>query len=131
MRSSLELLARKKPAHHAGQPTLHLFMRPANSPVAQTAPVPAPHRLSAFCVGVIRRFFRASSSIEDPSRGYSIKERTQSNEGRGVDGWAARCRAERRRARRNGSAEKILRVTARGLPTNGRRQGLALFEREQ
>jgi hypothetical protein len=38
--------------------------------------------------------------------------------------------AERRRARRDGSAAKIVRVTAPGRPTNGRRLGLALFERE-
>ena len=38
--------------------------------------------------------------------------------------------AERRRARRNGLAAKIVRVTAQGMPTNGRRRGLALFERE-
>jgi hypothetical protein len=38
--------------------------------------------------------------------------------------------AERRRARRNGSPAKSLRGTARGKPTNVRRRGLALFERE-
>jgi hypothetical protein len=44
--------------------------------------------------------------------------------------WPLRPIAERRRARRNGSAAKSVRVTAQGMPTNGRRQGPALFERE-
>jgi hypothetical protein len=43
--------------------------------------------------------------------------------------WPLRPIAERRRARRNGLAAKSVRVTALGLPTNGRRRGLALFER--
>ena len=44
--------------------------------------------------------------------------------------WPLGPLAERRRARRNGSAAKSVRVTAPGMPTNGRRRGPALFERE-
>jgi hypothetical protein len=44
--------------------------------------------------------------------------------------WPLGSIAERRRARRNGLAAKSVRVTAPGLPTNGRRRGPALFERE-
>ena len=44
--------------------------------------------------------------------------------------YSLEFKLERRRARRNGSAAKIVRVTAPGKPTNGRRRGPALFERE-